>query len=95
MELERLKKASCQVYVSMDADVVHAAEVPGVSAPNGQGLTGGQLLSAARLAGRTPWVASFDLVEINPRFDRDGQSARWAALAVWHFLIGLASRPSS
>jgi arginase family enzyme len=31
-------------------------------------------------------VTSFDLVEINPRFDRDGQSARWAALAIWYFM---------
>ena len=34
----------------------------------------------------------FDLVEVNPRLDRDGQSARWAALAVWHFLSGLDER---
>jgi hypothetical protein len=33
------------------------------------------------------------LVEINPRFDPDGHSARWAALVVWHFLIGLSARP--
>jgi arginase family enzyme len=38
-------------------------------------------------------VTSFDLVEINLRFDRDGQSSRWAALVIWHFLIGLAQRP--
>ena len=45
-----------------------------------------------RLAGQSPGVASFDLVEINPRLDRDGQSARWAALVVWNFLVGLARR---
>ena len=39
-----------------------------------------------------PGVASFDLVEINPRCDRDGQSSRWGALAVWHFLRGLCAR---
>jgi formiminoglutamase len=37
-------------------------------------------------------VASFEVVEVNPRLDRDGQSARWAALAVWQFLAGLAAR---
>jgi hypothetical protein len=42
------------------------------------------------LAGLPAAVSSFDQVEINPRFDRDGQSCRWAALAIWHFLIGLA-----
>ncbi len=28
----------------------------------------------------------------NLAFDRDGQSARWAAVAVWQFLMGLAER---
>ncbi len=81
-----------RVYLSLDADVVHAAEVPGVSAPNVQGFSGGEVLASVRLAGRLPMVSSFDLVEINPRFDVDGRSARWAALAVWHFLMGLAER---
>jgi arginase family enzyme len=37
-------------------------------------------------------VASFDVVEVCPPLDRDGQGARWAALAIWHFLAGLALR---
>ena len=90
-EYQRLA-AKSQVYVSLDADVVRAADVPGVSAPNPAGLTGNQLLACARLAGSCPRVASFDLVEINPCLDPDGRSARWAALAVWHFLVGLALR---
>jgi formiminoglutamase len=80
------------VYVSLDADVVRSADVPSVSAPNPSGLAGHQVIALARLAGALPQVASFDLVEINPSLDRDGQSVRWAAVAVWNFLIGLASR---
>jgi formiminoglutamase len=91
--VRQLGDAGCPVYVSLDADVVQAADVPGVSAPNSFGLFGRQLYPLARLAGSLPQVASFDLVEINPRYDRDGQSARWAALVVWHFLMGLATRP--
>jgi formiminoglutamase len=91
-QVRRLGAAGARVYVSLDADVVQAADVPGVSAPNSLGLLGRQLLAVARLAGQSPQVASFDLVEINPRFDRDEQSSRWAALAVWHFLVGLATR---
>jgi arginase family enzyme len=33
-----------------------------------------------------------DLVEMNPKQDRDGQTARLAALTVWMFLKGLATR---
>jgi formiminoglutamase len=65
-----------------------------VSAPNPLGLSGEEVAACARLAGASPAVSSFDLVEINPSLDRDGRSARWAAVAVWHFLAGLACRPS-
>jgi formiminoglutamase len=91
-ELDRLVKEGCQVYVSLDADIVRAADVPGVSALNPTGIPGGQVVRCARLAGQCPAVSSVDLVEINPLFDRDGQSARWAALALWQFLMGVASR---
>jgi formiminoglutamase len=94
-ECERLAAVGCQVYVSIDADVVHAAEVPGVSAPNVAGISGREVLYCARRAGQTSAVSSLDLVEINPRHDVDGRSARWAALVVWHFLVGLASHASA
>jgi len=91
-QVKQLQEAGCRVYVSVDADAVRLVDVPGVSAPNPVGLIGEDVLSCARRAGRSAAVSSFDLVEINPRFDRDGQSCRWAALAIWHFLIGLAQR---
>jgi formiminoglutamase len=91
--VEKLGLAGTKVYVSLDADVVSQGDVPGVSAPNAAGLPSGELLTAAWQAGTLPAVASFDLVEIIPRFDRDGRSARWAALTIWHFLHGLAARP--
>ena len=91
-EIGRFAGAGCQVYVSLDADVVRAADVPGVSSPNLPGLAGAEVIESAYHAGLAPAVASFDLVEINPLHDTDGLSARWAALAVWSFLIGLARR---
>ena len=33
-----------------------------------------------------------ELVEINPAFDADRRSVRWAAQVIWHFLAGLAWR---
>jgi formiminoglutamase len=94
-EVFRLAGESCQVYVSIDADVVRVADVPGVSAPNVDGLTGAEVLELAYGMGRRSEVASLDLVEINPRFDRDGQSARWGALVIWNFLVGLQSRKAA
>jgi arginase family enzyme len=55
-------------------------------------LSGHAVAVCAFVAGTCPAVSSFDIVEINPSFDRDGQSARWAALFLWHFLSGLARR---
>jgi formiminoglutamase len=89
--LERLGQDG-PVYVTIDADVVQLANVPGVSAPNVSGLSGSEVLAAAYLAGQSLRVSSLDLVEINPALDRDGQSSRWAALLIWRFLIGLANR---
>jgi formiminoglutamase len=77
-------------HVSLDADVVRVADVPGVSANNPTGLDGDDVLACVATAGQSLKVTSFELVEINPRFDRDGQSARWAAVAVWRFLVGRA-----
>lgn len=90
---ERLVREGCQVYVTLDSDVVRSADVPGVSAPNPLGLSADEVAACVRQAGAAPGVSSFDVVEINPSLDLDGRSARWAALVLWHFLAGLASRP--
>jgi formiminoglutamase len=80
------------MYVTIDADVVRSADVPGVSAPNPSGLPGEEVLTCARLAGLSSAVASIELVELNPAYDHDGRSLHWGSLVVWHFLIGLANR---
>ncbi len=80
------------ILLAVDADVVKAADVPGVSAPNSAGLSGHELLACVRQAGCNPRISSFELVEINPLFDLDDRGARWAATMVWQFLIGLAIR---
>src|SRR5262245_18104971 len=45
------------VHLSIDADVVTAADVPGVSAPNPAGLAGDEVVRAAYLAGSHPLVS--------------------------------------
>lgn len=92
-ECQRLSADGCSVYVTLDSDVVAQSDVPGISAPNPLGLSGAAIAACATAAGKCAKVSSFDLVEINPSLDRDGQSARWAAVVVWQFLAGLARRP--
>ncbi len=65
---ERLTVAeSCPIHVTLDADAVDAAEVPGVSAPNVGGLAGGEVLDCVQAAGASAAVVGFDLVEVKLR----------------------------
>lgn len=82
-----------RLMVTFDLDAVDQAFAPGVSAPCTNGLQPDFWLTAAYLAGRNEQVTSFDISEMNPGYDRDGQTARLAALTVWHFLLGLSQRP--
>ena len=94
--VERLRalyaEAAEPVMASFDLDALDAAYAPGVSAPATGGLTPELWLEAAYLAGRTPALTSLDVVELNPRLDRDRQTAALAAATVWWALKGLAER---
>lgn len=81
-----------RLMVTFDMDAVDQAFAPGVSAPCANGLPPDLWLTAAYLAGRNEEVTSIDLCELNPEYDRDGQTVRLAALTVWHFLLGLSQR---
>jgi formiminoglutamase len=77
---------------SFDIDAVDQAHAPGVSAPATSGMSSALWLMAAHEAGRNLAVTSADVVETNPALDRDGQTARLAALTVWWMLRGIAER---
>jgi formiminoglutamase len=82
------------MMASFDTDVVDQSLAPGVSAPSIGGLTTDLWLHAAFRAGSSPHVLSIDISEMNPRFDRDGQTARLIAVTIWNFLKGVVSRLS-
>jgi formiminoglutamase len=74
-------------------DAVDQSFAPGVSAPACGGLLPDAWLRAAYEAGRSPSVTSADVVELNPRVDRDAQTARLAARTVWELLRGRSELP--
>ncbi|MBN8550533.1 MAG: formimidoylglutamase [Deltaproteobacteria bacterium] len=78
--------------VSIDIDGVDQAYAPGASSPATGGLSARMLLHFAYQAGLCPHVRSLDIVEVNPTYDRDEQTARLAALAIWTFLRGVSNR---
>jgi arginase family enzyme len=91
-EFERLATRECAILLSVDADAFHQGQVPGTSAPSPVGLEAEAWPEIALLAGARTAVRSIDLVEVNPALDRDGQTARWAALGIRQFLVGLGAR---
>ncbi|QDA58847.1 arginase family protein [Hymenobacter jejuensis] len=88
--LNRAVAAGGPVFVSLDLDSLAQAFAPGVSAPSSDGLTPRHAVQAAFLAGRHPAVRLFEVVELNPRYDRDNQTARLAATIVTAYLTGVA-----
>jgi formiminoglutamase len=79
--------------VSLDLDSVEAASAPGVSAPCPDGFTAADLFACARAAGADPRVRVLDVMELSPPLDEGSRTARLAAMAIWSFLAGYATRP--
>ncbi|MBS9777226.1 MAG: formimidoylglutamase [Gammaproteobacteria bacterium] len=67
------------LYVTIDMDCFAAGLVPGVSATAAKGLTFDFVEQCIELLIHTGKVKVTDIAEINPKFDRDGISAKVAA----------------
>lgn len=80
------------VMITMDMDAVCQSAAPGVSAPAASGLSPELWLKLAYEFGKHGKVSSFDLCEVNPRYDIDGHTVSLAALTVWYFLLGVSLR---
>lgn len=89
---ERAALDSRPGFVSIDLDGLDQSAVAGVSAKNPMGLSVWQVAQLAERAGRSAFVRHFDLMELCPRYDLDGKSARVAALLFLHFIAGFEAR---
>ncbi len=79
-------------FVSVDLDGIDQAFAPGVSAPNAMGLGVLEAAALAEAAGRDRRVRQFDLMELCPRHDEGGRTARVAARLLLAFVAGFAQR---
>lgn len=70
------------LYLTIDLDVLPAHTAPGVSAPAALGVDLPIIVAAVRAAARTGKLSLMDIVELNPRFDVDGRTAKSAARLV-------------
>lgn len=80
------------LYISFDLDAVHSADAPGVSSSLPTGLTAEEFLTAALFAGKRRKTKLIDIVELNPKYDSDGRTAKLASLAIMYFLTGFVNR---
>lgn len=74
------------IYLTLCLDALGAAYAPGVSAPNPLGITPYQVRDILEAVHRTNQLLSFDIAELNPRFDIDGHSAKLAAQLIFELL---------
>lgn len=84
--LAALKKNCDTVVISLDLDALSLAFCPGVSAPQGEGFTAGEVYQMLEIAGNDKKVTSLGIFELSPPLDFQNQTARVAAQAAWHFL---------
>lgn len=74
------------IAISLDLDSAASAYAPGVSAPQSEGFSSGEIIEMMELSGRHPKVASLGVFELNPEHDADERTSRLAATAVYHFI---------
>ena len=89
---ELASSSTDSLYISFDLDAVNGTDAPGVNAPLPTGLSTEEFLTAALFAGKRRKVKLIDIVEMNPKYDVDGRTAKLAALTMMYFLTGVANR---
>ena len=71
------------LQLSLDLDVLPAAQMPAVSAPAARGVALDLVEAVIEAVRATGKLALAEIVELNPTFDQDGRGARTAARLVW------------
>lgn len=75
--------------LSVDMNVVKQADAPANKRPSPNGFSGDEICQLMRYAGLGDAIKALGLFEINPRYDRMGQTVHLAAQMIWYFIKGL------
>lgn len=78
-KMRELTEGADYIHLSIDLDVLPAAQAPGVSAPAALGVPLEKIHAAAMALAETGKLALVDVVELNPKYDIDGRTAKLAA----------------
>jgi formiminoglutamase len=82
-EGDRLIDEMDYIFLSIDLDVLPRNVMPAVSAPSACGVPFDTVEGLIDFVALTGKLSVADVVEFNPRFDRDGLAARTAARLIW------------
>lgn len=73
-------------YLTVDMDGFHSGIAPGVSAPSPTGYAAEVAFKIVEKIGQSKKLLSFDVVEVNPKYDRDNATARLAARMIEYII---------
>ena len=79
-------------HLSIDLAVVKSSDAPGTIHSSPNGVTAETLCRLMRYAGMSNGLKSVLLSELNPRLDKNNQSAKVFAQSIWYFIEGLNLR---
>lgn len=74
------------VFWGFDLDVVRDADAPGVSARYPTGLTAGEVVQIAEIAGQRTEFGVLEFTEVNPELDIDNRTSKLTAILIHTFL---------
>jgi len=78
--------------ISVDIGAIRASDAPGNANASPNGFYGEEICQVMRYAGLSDKLTSIGLYEVNPRLDRQSQTAQLAGQMIWYFIDGFYSR---
>ncbi len=87
-ELKSFIDRNERIYITVCLDAFDSAFAPGVSAPAVAGILPHKFLPIFKDLISSKKVIALDIVELSPKFDMDGRTAKLAANIIFEFIMG-------
>jgi formiminoglutamase len=78
--------------ISFDVSSIRNSDAPGNANATPNGFYGEEVCQIIRYAGLSDKLTSIGFYELNPRFDKNGQTAHLVAQMIWYFIDGFYNR---